>query len=470
MSTFGGLSVAYSGLVAARRGMDVTGANIVNAGSETYTRQRVGATALDAVARTGLLPNGGVGAVQGVSAETISRLADAVRDARVADANAALGRASTHADALEAIERIVAEPGDTALAATLDSFWSGWQDVANQPGEAAPASVLLSRAQAVTDRLSSMRSGAEALWGEGRAGLDAMVAQVNADAASLADLNTRIRAGAAAGSNVGTLLDERDRLAGQLAGLVGGVVRARDDGMVDVVVDGDGLVLGTSARSLAVIGASTLDEAVSSPVRLEWAHRPGSALSLMRGGEAGGAVAALSADGAIARFAGGLDALATSLAVSINAVHQTGTTPSGMTGLDFFTLAAGVPAARALSVAASGVGDVATGMPGAGAADGSVAEVIGRMGSDPAGPSRRWGAMVADVGAESRSARDALDRSSATAIVATDMQRAGAGVSLDEENVALLTYQQSYQAAARVLTAIDEMLDVLINRTGIVGR
>ncbi len=43
-------------------------------------------------------------------------------------------------------------------------------------------------------------------------------------------------------------------------------------------------------------------------------------------------------------------------------------------------------------------------------------------------------------------------------------------MSLDEENVNLLTNQHAYQAAARVMTAVDEALDVLINRTGLVGR
>ncbi|BBE21600.1 hypothetical protein MN0502_04830 [Arthrobacter sp. MN05-02] len=50
-------------------------------------------------------------------------------------------------------------------------------------------------------------------------------------------------------------------------------------------------------------------------------------------------------------------------------------------------------------------------------------------------------------------------------------QQLGAGsVSMDEEQVNLLQYQHAYQGAARVMTAVDEMLDVLINRMGIVGR
>lgn len=44
------------------------------------------------------------------------------------------------------------------------------------------------------------------------------------------------------------------------------------------------------------------------------------------------------------------------------------------------------------------------------------------------------------------------------------------GVSLDEEGVNLMQYQQSYTAAARLMTTLDEALDKLINNTGVVGR
>jgi flagellar hook-associated protein 1 FlgK len=44
------------------------------------------------------------------------------------------------------------------------------------------------------------------------------------------------------------------------------------------------------------------------------------------------------------------------------------------------------------------------------------------------------------------------------------------GVSVDEEMVSLMEYQRMYEAAARVITAVDQSLDTLINRTGLVGR
>lgn len=44
------------------------------------------------------------------------------------------------------------------------------------------------------------------------------------------------------------------------------------------------------------------------------------------------------------------------------------------------------------------------------------------------------------------------------------------GVSLDEEGINLMQYQRSYTAAARLMTTLDEALNVLINNTGVVGR
>ena len=44
------------------------------------------------------------------------------------------------------------------------------------------------------------------------------------------------------------------------------------------------------------------------------------------------------------------------------------------------------------------------------------------------------------------------------------------GVQLDEEGMNLMHYNQSYSAAARLMTTLDEALDTLINKTGVVGR
>ena len=64
-------------------------------------------------------------------------------------------------------------------------------------------------------------------------------------------------------------------------------------------------------------------------------------------------------------------------------------------------------------------------------------------------------------------------RQSATAEIANQMldrRDSVSGVAQDDETVTMMTYSKAYQAVSRVMTALDEALDVLINRTGTVGR
>lgn len=75
-------------------------------------------------------------------------------------------------------------------------------------------------------------------------------------------------------------------------------------------------------------------------------------------------------------------------------------------------------------------------------------------------------ALAGDVAATARSA-DAAD---GLRVAALSARSAVTGVSLDEELVAVVQYQRSLEAASRAMTAIDEALNVLINRTGVVGR
>ncbi len=89
---------------------------------------------------------------------------------------------------------------------------------------------------------------------------------------------------------------------------------------------------------------------------------------------------------------------------------------------------------------------------------------------DQTGPDSRSRQLVVDLGAAAQSANRRTDIQSVVADGAEASREAAAGVNTDEEMVNLLSYQRAYEAAARVITSIDEALDVLINRTGLVGR
>ena len=81
MSTFGGLSIGYTGLVAARKALEVTGQNVANANTEGYTRQRVTQAPLAQTALATFVGQRSVG--DGVTRHRRRRLNDSVVDARV---------------------------------------------------------------------------------------------------------------------------------------------------------------------------------------------------------------------------------------------------------------------------------------------------------------------------------------------------------------------------------------------------
>lgn len=469
-STFGGLSTAYSGLVAARTGLDVVGQNITNVHTEGYTRQRVTTSSVDAPARAGAF-SGGVQPGRGVSVDAIARLGDLALDGRVRATAATAGYQGVRATVLTTLEGALAEPGTSGLSTALTGFWAAWQDVANHPGEAAPAAVLLTRAQTVAATLATGSRAIDAEWTSQRDRLDGEVDQLGRLAVQVADLNGRIRTGLQHGVSVNELLDARGVLTEEIAGLAGGTVVDRPDGTVDVLLGGNALVRGETVHPVTVVGGRTLGE----PVALEWAERPGQVVGVDGGTVAGRLSVLAPADatgtgGVLAEASAAHDAVARQVAEQVNAVHRTGARADGTTGHDFFGLDPAVPAARGLTVLPTDVRGLAAATPGSGALDGSVADALGQLGAAPDSPDRAWRAVVAGIGATSAAERDRSSLTELAATTAKGRQQSGAGVDLDEENVALLGHQYAYQGAARVMTAIDEMLDTLINGMGRVGR
>ena len=461
MSTFSGLTTAYSGLAAARAGLDVTGQNIANATTQGYTRQRL-ETSAAAPARPSLFTTG-VRPGEGVLATGIARLGDAHLEARVRITAGAAGYTAVRAQAFATLEDGLREPGAHGVSASLQDFWAGWQEVSNAPEKGAPASALLAAAGQLTSRIAAGYREVETQWATSRSSATSLATEVNDAAAQVADLNRQIRSAVNAGTSANELVDRRTTLAATLAGLTGATVRDNADGTADILVAGNPLVSGTTALTLQVTGPAGLDG--PGTVQVEWAHRPGAPAGV----EIGELAATLSLlapagdGGPLAQAAAGYNAFATTLADQVNTLH------SGAGKGPFFAYQPD-RAAASLDVLPTRREDLAAGAPGAGGLDGSVADKISALGTGSGSPDAAWSAFVVDLGAVARTERQADALADVSATSALQQQLSATSVSMDEEQVNLLQYQHAYQGAARVMTAVDEMLDVLINRMGIVGR
>ena len=77
--------------------------------------------------------------------------------------------------------------------------------------------------------------------------------------------------------------------------------------------------------------------------------------------------------------------------------------------------------------------------------------------------------LVTQIGSDSQQAQANLSNANSLVESLTNQRTSVSGVSLDEEMTNLLQFQRGYQACARVMSAMDSMIDTLVNHTGTVG-
>ena len=78
--------------------------------------------------------------------------------------------------------------------------------------------------------------------------------------------------------------------------------------------------------------------------------------------------------------------------------------------------------------------------------------------------------FVASLGQQTASAISSAISQQGLVDAAERSRQSSHGVSVDEEMVHLMEAQRMYEAAARVITSVDQALDTVINRMGVVGR
>lgn len=458
-----GLSSAVSGLLAHRRRLDVISHNVANASTEGYSRQRVDLTANSGSA-IGIW-SGSSSSLGGVTIDGISRSRDAFLEVRSlkSSANAAELQSSyaLHLD----LEEVLAEPSDSGVAAAFDDLWAAFDDVANFPDQLPQRVALVNSATILTERLGEADSGFRALHTAARQTIESTVATVNSLAEEIAAINHAV-ATSSGGTNTNDLLDQRDAAVSRLAELTGARVSQRDNGTVDIYVGNSSIVQGSRTFELSVTDTADLG---LTPVGLQRTDIMigGSVRMTSLGGELAGHVS--NVNSAIPAALSTLDGVAAQLISDVNALHVTGEDLDGNVGGAFFS---GTSAAT-ISVDAAIIADpraVAAASPGSGIRDGEIALGIAELRNSATGADSLYESFSVTIGLATSSLQRRSSAQSEAAAKVDEARLAARSVSLDEEMVDLVATQRAYEASARVVSAIDQMLDTLVNRLGTVGR
>lgn len=464
MSSFGGiLSIARSGLLASQQGVTIASNNITNAQTPGYSRQR-------AVFRTGepvQLPFGSFGT--GVFTQDVQRMRNVLLDDTWRQDAAAASRNETARDTLQAIERIWGEPSDTGLAAGLEQFWNAWSDLAAAPTSGAARAVVRQRGQQVGQQLNTFATRLDEMALQQRTRLTETVSRVNALAREIGAINTRIVAAESGGTESPELRDQRDLKVDELASLVGATAIEAADGSINVQLGGDTLVDGAEVKQIELRAPNGFPDRMGVALVGDGVG-PIETLAVI-GGRLGAQLDDFNET--IPDAMASIDAIAAALVTEVNAIHRTGFVGATAAGDFFDTNGPTALTARGIRLDAAIVAD-----PGAIAAadaaneagNNGVAIRLGQLRSTAV----TVGATTQSIGAAWRgtvtgtaiaaNAADAASTAARTLADQTDARRESVkGVSIDEEMVNLMKFQQSYAAAARLISVVDEMSQTLIN-------
>jgi len=459
-----GISTALQAVLTHSQVLEIIEHNIANASTPGYRRQ--------AAQLTASVPNSingadyGIGAGQkgnGVTIERIQRFNLAFFDGRYRAVSAETKNWEAQSEILNQLEPMLGETTDDGLLPKLDQFWASWSSISNDPTNPSLRAVLLDDASSLSSAFNRRAVQITQLRSDQNQVLASQVDQVNELAAQVAQLNGEIARVISVGEQPNDLMDKRDLALDILAELTGAVSFEQKDGEMLVSVNGHVLVTGHDAIRLGT-RPNTTD---SSVVDVYWSD--GQNLVPASGKMKG----TLEVRTILEDQLTGLNTLANDLITQVNAIHSTGFGLNNATGLDFFTgtNAASIAVNTQLdstSIATSsapdqpGNNDIALRIAG-------LKTFKGINGDEPT-LNEFYNAQITNLALITNRAADNSYQHSLVASALGDQRESVVGVNLDEEAANMAKTQKAYQAAARVMTAYDDLLDTVINRMGLVGR
>ena len=459
-----GISIALQAVLTHSQVLEITEHNIANASTRGYRRQSAILTTESPYSINGA--DHGLGAGQagnGVTIDRIQRFNMAFFDGRYRAVSAEAQSWEAQSGILSQLESVLAENSDDGLIPKLDKFWSGWQALSNDPTNAGLRTVLLDNANSLAMGFNRRATQINQLRSDQNQLVASNVEEINALANQIAQLNGSISRVISVGEQPNDFLDKRDLALDRLAELTGAVSTEQKNGEMLVSVGGHVLVMGQDTFKLetrtSLTDTSVVDVYWSDNQKLDPAS-----------GELKGILEAR--DQVLVKQLTGLNTLSAGLIAQVNAIHVNGYGANNANGLNFFN---GTDASSITVNAAVDANSIATSsainQPGNNTIALQIAGLRNFKGmqAGTATLNEFYNSQVTDLAVTTKRASDNSYQHGLVVDALGNQRESVVGVSLDEEAANMAKAQKAYQAAARVLTAYDDLLDLVINRMGRVG-
>ncbi len=456
------LNAGKTSLSTNQKVIEIAGNNIANVNTPGYSRQKAILTPYPSLNFNGFM----IG--QGVKVGDIVREHDAFLSTQIQDKSSAYGEADAKTFPLAELERVFGI-SDNGLSTEIDNFFDSWQELTANPGGQTERDIVIQRGELLANSFHTAVAELDGVKRNIDESLLSKVDGVNDSLQQVADLNIRISAIESSGQSANTFRDERDLLLSDLSSSIGIQSLEDKEGNVMVQLPG-GQPLVQRGNAMTLEGAVVADELQLQVTTNSGTSTPVDTTTL------GGAFKGLLEvrDQLIPDLEGQLDKLAYSLAKGVNDLHTTGTDLNGNTGVLFFDAPPSPAspaniwdgAANALNVALSSPDQLAAGQSAA-PGDNTIALQIAELGSAKIvdGTDTLTGAysrISAQVGLEAGQNELATAANEDTMIQLKNLRDGKVGVSLEEEMINLIQYQKGFEASAKFLATVNEMMDTIL--------
>ncbi len=447
----GSLSIALSALSVSQQALATTSNNVANANTPGFSRQRPVLAAGDPVV-VGELTFG-----TGVMLQKIESLRDPILEIQLNQETQQQSKLDTSLGQLRQIQTQFGS-ASSGIGADISNFFNSLQQLAPDPSNLAlRQSVLTAAGNLATD----LNNTAHSLQTQ-RSNLDLnvvqSVSQVNTLTAQIASVDRQISSLQNAHQDASSLVDTQTNLIRQLSGLVDVAVIPTDQGISLALSNGTTLVSGSQSFALSSqLGSDGVQYILAGGQDITGSLKGGSLAGLIQ-----------IRDQEIPGLGSSLDQLAAGLANALNTANKTGFDLNGNAGGNLFVPppVGGVGAAATLSVSITDPALIAASSDRTIGSNGNLAvlsAVHDQAVANGQTPLDFYSNIVFQVGIATSNTSADVDSSNLILRQLQDQRGSVSGVSLDEEAANLIKYQTAYQAAARVVSTVNTLLDIAVN-------
>jgi flagellar hook-associated protein 1 FlgK len=462
MSLTSSLSIAVQSLNAASGSLQATNNNIANANTPGYTRK------VPILEEMAPINEGNFSAGSGVDLKGYQSVRDELLQTQIQQETQAQSGANAQLASLQQIQPTFTTSTQD-IGTQMSALFSSISSLSTNPASTTSRQAVLTAGQnlatafnTASNTLTSQQSGLNSQVTQD-------VSQINQLTKQIAALNPQIAELTGSGQDGGTLQDQQDQLVLQLSALTSVFVTQSNDGETLSTGNGTPLVVGSQSF--------TLQTTTGSDGMTHVLDQNGSDItSSLTSGDLGGTIQ--TRDTAIPGLLSQLDTLANQFGNAFNAAQAMGKDQNGNTGGAFFTLPATpaptVPpaadpypgAAANIKMAIKDPALVAASWDGTAGDNQNLANfsvlstksiVSGQT------PGEAYASLVYQVGSLTSNANAESTATTGSLAQLNNQLSSVSGVSIDQESANLITYQQAYEAAARVVSTIQELFSVTMS-------